>query len=308
MSNYKRPVSEFMENILGEVKPILDHGHCVVLDYMGTDSCIVEAARTSYQQGTKKVSTDRQLINYLLSHHHMTPFEMCEIKLHVRMPIFVARQWIRHRTASVNEMSARYSILPAIWYTPENAQCAVQSTTNRQGRGDVLSVEEAQEVRASILEHSSISYRLYEKLLGMKIKEGKEELIDGGHDLARELARMVLPTNFYTEWVWKVDLRNLLGFLLLRADSHAQYEIRVYAEHILENILRDWLPVTYAAFKRHQLEAQTFDQDQMQLLHEWHKAMRENPLFPSDKWWDEKAKEYGVSARQVNVVRNTFEI
>jgi thymidylate synthase (FAD) len=297
-----------MDNILGEVKPILDHGHVVVLDYMGTDQCIVDAARTSYQQGTKKISTDKQLINYLLSHHHMTPFEMCEIKMHVRMPIFVARQWIRHRTASVNEMSARYSILPALFYVPENAQCAVQSTTNRQGRGDVLPLEEAQEVRANIMEQSAVSYRLYEKLLGMKIKDGKEVLIEGGHDLARELARMVLPTNFYTEWVWKVDLRNLLGFLLLRADSHAQYEIRVYAEHILENILQHWLPTTYAAFKRHQKNAVNFDEDQMKVIHEWIYTMQDAACQPADDWWKVAAKEYGLSARQIAHIRSSLKI
>jgi thymidylate synthase (FAD) len=261
-----RPIAPGIEPLIGQKFSVLDHGHVVVMDYMGNDAAIVQAARTSYQAGTKKVSEDKALIAYLRSHRHSTPFEMCEIKLHVRMPIFVARQMVRHRTASINEMSARYSILPNTFYVPENEHCAVQSTTNRQGRGATLSREEAQAVRAKIMEQSVTAYKLYEELLGMKIKDGQEELIDGGYDLARELARMVLPVNFYTEWVWKCDLHNLFHLLGLRADPHAQYEIRVYADIILDTIVKAWVPWAYEAFMEHQHEAVTFSRTERAML------------------------------------------
>ncbi|NBO20329.1 MAG: FAD-dependent thymidylate synthase, partial [Proteobacteria bacterium] len=214
-------------------------------DYMGTDSAIVQAARVSYGAGTKKVNEDAGLINYLLRHRHTTPFEMCEIKFHIKLPIFVARQWIRHRTANVNEYSGRYSIMDKEFYIPAPEQLASQSKKNHQGRGEVLEGAEAQRVLEILKADSVNAYKHYEEMLNSD-EEGNvfDEKKDG---LARELARMNLPVNFYTQWYWKIDLHNLLHFLALRADAHAQYEIRVYAEAML-NVVKAWLPITYNAF------------------------------------------------------------
>lgn len=240
-----REVAPALEDVLYKAIPILDHGFIRVIDYMGTDSAIVQAARVSYGKGTKKVNEDAGLINYLMRHRHTTPFEMCEIKFHIKLPIFIARQWIRHRTANVNEYSGRYSIMDKEFYIPAPEQLAAQSKSNRQGRGDVLEGQEAQRVLELLKADSQRAYSHYEEMLnedidGNILKEGKP-------GLARELARMNLSLNFYTQWYWKVDLHNLLHFLSLRADAHAQYEIRVYAEAMLD-ILKKWLPITYAAF------------------------------------------------------------
>lgn len=262
MFNTNRNIAEGIEPLIGVTYPILDHGHIIVLDYMGNDAAIVQAARTSYQAGTKKINEDKGLINYLMRMSHHSPFEMCELKIHVRMPIFVARQFVRHRTAALNEMSARYSILPDLYYVPEHKHCAVQSKTNKQGRGQILDFDEANAVRNEIIDTSKEAYNLYEKLLG-ETKEG--EPVEGGYGLARELARMVLPTNFYTEWVWKCDLRNLFHFLGLRADSHAQYEIRVYAEKLCE-IVKAWCPMAYDAWEQHHHESVTFSKNEKKML------------------------------------------
>ena len=218
---------------------------CIRDSYMGDDSSIVQAARVSYGKGTKKVSTDEGLIRYLLRHWHSTPFEMCEIKYHIKLPIFIARQWIRHRTANVNEYSARYSILDKEFYIPATDKLAAQAVNNRQGRGDVLEGEQAQEVLNILKEDSQRTYENYEKMLnerydGSRIDENKP-------GLARELARMNLTLNSYTQWYWKTDLLNLMNFLFLRADMHAQYEIRVYAEAMIET-LKKWVPITHSAF------------------------------------------------------------
>jgi thymidylate synthase (FAD) len=241
----KRVTSPELEKILYDAIPVLDHGFIRVVDYMGDDSSIVQAARVSYGKGTKKVSTDEGLIRYLLRHWHSTPFEMCEIKYHVKLPIFIARQWIRHRTANVNEYSARYSILDKEFYIPAKEQLSAQSTNNRQGRGDLITGEQADEVLKILKEDSIRTYDNYEKMLnerfdGTVIDENKS-------GLARELARMNLTLNSYTQWYWKTDLLNLLNFLFLRADSHAQYEIRVYAEAMLDTV-KKWVPITHAAF------------------------------------------------------------
>jgi thymidylate synthase (FAD) len=211
------------------------------MDYMGTDSSIVQAARVSYGRGTKRVTEDAGLIHYLMRHRHTTPFEMCEIKFHVKMPIFVARQWIRHRTASVNEYSGRYSVMNKEFYVPAPEHLATQSTSNRQGReeNNVLEGEAADKILRMLREDGDRCYEHYEEML--------EE--DG---LARELARMNLTLNHYTQWYWKIDLHNLMHFLSLRADSHAQYEIRVYAETMLD-ILQKWVPITHAAFMEYRL-------------------------------------------------------
>ena len=276
----RRVTAPALEEILYEPIPVLDHGFIRVVDYMGDDSAIVQAARVSYGKGTKQVSIDRGLIRYLLRHRHTTPFEMCEIKFHVKLPIFVARQWIRHRTANVNEYSARYSILDKEFYIPDEKYfnelmaekviqkkdetkqtpdlfgadksagslqaTAAQSKTNNQGRDEFVSSEEADEYLKQIGLSNEYSYRAYEKLLNEK-PDGT--IVDPNKKgLARELARMVLPTNIYTQWYWKVDLHNLLHFISLRADTHAQYEIRVYAEAMLD-VVKRWVPIVCEAFE-----------------------------------------------------------
>jgi thymidylate synthase (FAD) len=241
----KRVTSPELEKVLYEAIPVLDHGFIRVIDYMGDDSSIVQSARVSYGKGTKKVSTDEGLIRYLMRHWHSTPFEMCEIKYHVKLPIFIARQWIRHRTANVNEYSARYSILDKEFYIPAKEQLSAQATNNRQGRGDLITGEQADEVLKILKDDAVRTYDNYEKMLnerfdGTIIDEKKS-------GLARELARMNLTLNSYTQWYWKTDLLNLMNFLFLRGDSHAQYEIRVYAEKMLDTV-KKWVPITHAAF------------------------------------------------------------
>jgi thymidylate synthase (FAD) len=241
----KRVTSPELEKVLYEAIPVLDHGFIRVIDYMGDDSSIVQSARVSYGKGTKKVSTDEGLIRYLMRHWHSTPFEMCEIKYHVKLPIFIARQWIRHRTANVNEYSARYSILDKEFYIPAKEQLSAQATNNRQGRGDLITGPQADEVLKILKDDAVRTYDNYEKMLnerfdGTVIDEKKS-------GLARELARMNLTLNSYTQWYWKTDLLNLMNFLFLRGDNHAQYEIRVYAEKMLDTV-KKWVPITHAAF------------------------------------------------------------
>ncbi len=247
----RRATVPALEEILYEPLPVLDRGFVRVIDYMGDDAAIVQAARVSYGRGTKKVSDDRGLINYLMRMRHTSPFEMCELKLHVKLPIFVARQWIRHRTANVNEYSARYSVMQDEFYQPAPEQLAVQSTGNRQGRGRVLEGAEALDVQRTLKRGAEGAYERY---LGLLNLDEAGEPIDPDRDgLARELARIVLPLNTYTEWYWKTDLHNFLHFISLRADPHAQYEIRAYAEVLLE-VARRWVPLTCAAFVDYRLE------------------------------------------------------
>ena len=241
----KRVTSPELENILYEAIPVLDHGFVRVVDYMGDDSSIVQAARVSYGKGTKKVSTDSGLIKYLMRHRHSTPFEMCEIKYHVKLPIFVARQWIRHRTANVNEYSARYSILDKEFYLPTKENLAAQSTNNRQGRGEVINGKQADNILDMLKKDAEQTYANYEIMLNEKFDGSK--INDSNKGLARELARMNLTLNTYTQWYWKTDLLNLLNFLSLRADSHAQYEIRAYADVMIDSLKR-WVPITFDAF------------------------------------------------------------
>ncbi len=231
-----------IEEHLYKAIPVLDHGFIRVIDYMGDDNAITQAARVSYGKGTKSVQNDEGLIRYLMRHWHSTPFEMCEIKLHVKLPVFVARQWIRHRTANVNEYSARYSILDREFYIPAPEDLAAQSVINNQGRGEALSGEEAQRVLRYLQDDATRCYDHYEEMIGQDDQQG----------LARELARMNLPANIFTQWYWKVDLHNLFHFLRLRADAHAQYEIRVYADAICE-VVKDWVPFAYGAFEDYRL-------------------------------------------------------
>ncbi len=241
-----RAVSPGMESHLYTAYPVLDHGFVRVIDYMGDDAAICQAARVSYGKGTKSVQNDEGLIRYLMRHWHSTPFEMCEIKLHVKLPVFVARQWIRHRTANVNEYSARYSILDREFYIPAEDALAAQSVVNNQGRGAALSGEEAERVLRYLRDDAARCYDHYEEMISDEGQQG----------LARELARMNLPANIYTQWYWKVDLHNLLHFLRLRADSHAQYEIRVYAEEMCK-IVSDWVPFAYSAFEDYRMGGAT---------------------------------------------------
>jgi len=246
----RRATVPALEEVLYEPSPVLDHGFARVIDYMGDDAAIVQAARVSYGRGTRKITEDRGLIRYLMRHRHTTPFEMCEIKFHIKLPIFVARQWIRHRTANVNEYSARYSILDREFYIPAPEHLAAQASNNRQGRGDVLQGEEAARVMSLLREDSERAYDHYAEMLN----EGEDGApLDANRTgLARELARMNLSLNFYTQWYWKVDLHNLLHFLSLRADPHAQYEIRVYADAMLETVKR-WVPLACEAFTDYRL-------------------------------------------------------
>src|SRR4029450_2639532 len=250
----RRAISPDLEEVLYQPFPVLDHGFVRVIDYMGDDAAVVQAARVSYGRATKKVSEAKGLIHYLIRHRHSTPFEMCEIKFPVKLPIFVARQWIRHRTANVNEYSARYSILDREFYVPEEENLAAQSVSNRQGRGDVLTGSEAAQVLDLLRTDATHVYDHYLAMLnesedGQKIDESRQ-------GLARELARMNLGLNFYTQWYWKVDLHNLMHFLSLRADAHAQYEIRVYAD-VMVALLKRWVPLTAEAFVEHRLHGVT---------------------------------------------------
>jgi len=241
-----RATSPGAEAHLYKAHALLDHGFVRLIDYMGDDGAIVQAARVSYGRGTKAVQNDAGLIRYLMRHWHSTPFEMCEAKFHVKLPVFVARQWIRHRTANVNEYSARYSILDREFYIPAPEHLAAQSVVNNQGRGEVLEGAEAARVLEMLKADADRSYDHYEDMLSQ----------DGQKGLARELARMNLPANVYTQWYWKVDLHNLFHFLRLRADAHAQYEIRVYAQKMCE-IVADWVPAAYAAFEDYRLGGAT---------------------------------------------------
>lgn len=249
--NTLRPVSEGGEKWLYRPIKCLDHGFVYLVDYMGNDSSVVEAARVSYGRGTKRVSEDRSLIRYLKRHLHTTPSEMVELKFHAKMPIFVARQWIRHRTASVNEYSGRYSEMSAEFYVPEAGVLAKQSKDNRQGRGETLTREDQEKVLSILKEDQNNSYSHYKDFLSM--------------DLARELARIGLSVSNYTEWYWKIDLHNLLHFLRLRMDSHAQYEIRVYAD-AMARITRDLVPVSFEAFEDYQLKSLSLSREEIEFI------------------------------------------
>jgi thymidylate synthase (FAD) len=260
----KRATVQQLEKILFEPIKVLDHGFIRVIDYMGDDAAIVQAARVSYGKGTKMLSQDKGLINYLMRHYHTTPFEMCEIKLHIKLPIFIARQWIRHRTANVNEYSARYSILDKEFYLPDPQNIEIQSQSNKQGRGGVLEPNKAQRVLDILREDSLRCYDNYMDLLNLdeKTGEAKDPNKDG---IARELARMNLTLNYYTQWYWKIDLNNLLHFLRLRADAHAQYEIREYS-NIMLDIVSKWVPLTYEAFTNYRKDSVNISKTGVEIL------------------------------------------
>ena len=283
-----------LEKILYQPISVLDHGFVRVIDYMGDDSAIVQSARVSYGKGTKKISNDQGLIKYLMRHRHSTPFEMCEIKFHIKLPIFIARQWIRHRTANVNEYSARYSILDKEFYIPSIENIASQSTINNQGRGEVLSSEEASNVISILKADAEQTYANYESLLN---ESSEGAVIDENKSgVARELARMNLTLNTYTQWYWKIDLNNLLHFLALRADDHAQYEIKVYADAMLD-IVKKWVPITFSAFDDYRVGGTELSSKEVNFLR---KLIRgESPTFEqegiSKREWLELQKKFDLS-------------
>lgn len=286
-----------MDALLGREIPVLDHGFIRVVDYMGNDDAVVQAARVSYGRGTKSASDDRALIRYLMRNRHTTPFEMAEIKLHVRLPIFVARQWIRHRMASVNEYSARYSVLDREFYVPEGDALGAQSTENRQGRGDAFDVTEAQLVANIFRSDAQRAYDHYLELLNQD--EDGNILSNTRVGVARELARINLPLSFYTQWYWKVDLHNLLGFLALRAHPHAQREIRVYAEEILK-IVSAWVPLTYEAFIDYRRDSFELSRGALDVVR---RMLRGESVSPSDfeltpREWRELMERLGVDGSE----------
>ena len=259
-----RITSSSLERILYKQFKVLDSGFIRVMDYMGDDTAIIQSARVSYGEGTKKVSNDKGLIRYLMKNWHTTPFEMCEIKLHIKLPIFIARQWIRHRTANVNEYSARYSILDKEFYIPKPQHMSSQSTTNKQGRGGNLSKKDTERFLKILKDDAERNYKHYEDMLNEN--QSGEIKNDDKTGLSRELARINLTLNTYTQWYWKIDLHNLLHFLYLRDDPHAQYEIQAYAEIILNKIVKRWVPYTYDAFKEFQLESYNLSKTAIEII------------------------------------------
>ena len=259
-----RITSSSLERILYKQFKVLDSGFIRVMDYMGDDTAIIQSARVSYGEGTKKVSNDKGLIRYLMKNWHTTPFEMCEIKLHIKLPIFIARQWIRHRTANVNEYSARYSILDKEFYIPKPQHMSSQSTTNKQGRGSNLSKKDTERFLKILKDDAERNYKHYEDMLNEN--QSGEIKNDDKTGLSRELARINLTLNTYTQWYWKIDLHNLLHFLYLRDDPHAQYEIQAYAEIILNKIVKRWVPYTYDAFKEFQLESYNLSRTAIEII------------------------------------------
>ena len=283
-----------LEAVLYQPIEVLDHGFVRVIDYMGDDSSVVQSARVSYGKGTKKISNDKGLIKYLMRHRHSTPFEMCEIKFHIKLPIFIARQWIRHRTANVNEYSARYSILDKEFYIPSAENLAAQSQINNQGRGDALTDDEASNVIQILKNDAEQTYANYETLLNENSSGGV--LDEGKSGIARELARMNLTLNTYTQWYWKIDLNNLLHFLALRADDHAQYEIRVYADVMLD-IVKKWVPLTYEAFEDYRMGGTELSAKEIKLMRKLLKgekvSFEEEGL--SKREWSERQRKFDLN-------------
>ena len=282
-----------LEAVLYQPIEVLDHGFVRVIDYMGDDSSVVQSARVSYGKGTKKISNDKGLIKYLMRHRHSTPFEMCEIKFHIKLPIFIARQWIRHRTANVNEYSARYSILDKEFYIPSAENLAAQSQINNQGRGDALTDDEATNVIQILKNDAEQTYANYETLLNENSSGGVLDESKSG--IARELARMNLTLNTYTQWYWKIDLNNLLHFLALRADDHAQYEIRVYADVMLD-LVKKWVPLTYEAFEDYRMGGTELSAKEIKLMRKLLKG--EKVSF----------EEEGLSKREWSELQRKFDI
>ncbi len=290
----KRPTAQALENILYQPIKVLDHGFIRVIDYMGDDNAVVQAARVSYGRGTKKSLQDKGLINYLMRHRHTTPFEMCDIKFHIKLPIFIARQWIRHRTASVNEYSARYSILSNEFYLPDKENLAPQSNVNKQGRSDDKLPEDVANKVLSIIKEDSL--KCYQHYMQMMNEDDQGNVIDENNvGITRELARMNLSLNHYTQWYWKINLHNLLHFLALRADSHAQYEIRVYANAMLD-IVKAWVPFVYDAFCEHRMHGVNISKTGIEVIQKMIQGEQVNQ------------ESSGMSKREWQELMNTLDI
>jgi len=296
-----RPKYEALDALTEAPTKVLDHGFVRLIDYMGDDGAIVQAARVSYGDGTKTPSDDRSLIRYLMRHRHTTPFEMCEIKFHVRLPIFVARQWMRHRMSSYNEVSGRYSVVKDEFYVPEEERYKSQSSENKQGSSE-LSPENTLDMHDCLEDTASFCYKNYKRLLR--------------ENLARETARIVLPLSTYTEFYWKIDLHNLMHFLQLRIDKHAQYEIRVYAEKIAE-IVKLWVPIAWEAFVDYRLETFTISRIEWFVIrsllssHERDRDPNEKELAPGLYGTDGfvpyyKLEKLGMSKREINEFLEIF--
>ena len=282
-SQTQKNTKEFLEKYLQKSIPCLDKGFVRLVDYMGDDNAIVQAARVSYGAGTKSINDDTALIRYLLRNKHTTPFEMCEIKLHIKAPIFIARQWLRHRTANVNEYSARYSIMEHDYYLPEPSQLCHQSKSNKQGRSEVIAEPLNSEIQGQIKEISEKAFEVYDNFLSEDI------------NLAKEISRTILPVNVYTQFYWKIDLHNLLHFLKLRVDAHAQYEIRVFAQAILD-LVKEWVPITYQAFMDYAINSHLISGEELELLK---KILKGEPY---------KIENYRISKRELSSLKQTFEI
>ncbi len=280
----RRPINEGAEKWIDVTVPVLDHGFVNLLDYMGGDVDIERAARISYGQETRKINETKGLVRYLLRHEHTSPFEMVEFKFHQKMPLFVARQWVRHRTASLNEYSARYSVVRDEFYIPEAGVISVQSSDNKQGRGPEVDPSLAQEVQDKLRTHFRNSHDLYLWLLDEDIGAG----------LAREIARLPLPVAVYTEWYWKCDLHNILHLLNLRMDKHAQYEIRVHAE-AMANIVKDSVPITWQAFEEYQLNAVKINEFEITTLRDM--LLARNVHFSSEEI-EQRAKNAGLTNKR----------
>ena len=283
-----RPHAPALDRILGDVRAVegQPHSHVRLIDYMGDEDAIVQAARVSYGAGTKTYREDRGLIRYLMRNRHTTPFEMCEIKLHLKLPMAIGEQLLRHRTASPNKVSGRYSMMPDEFFIPAPEFIGVQSVDNKQGRSEPLDPHLAIEVRNLMNAHARQSYELYERL-ARDPKDG------GEYGLARELARFNLPANLYTELYWKIDLHNLLHFLNLRMDSHAQHEIRAVAETIAD-ILVLWVPNVWQAFEDYVLDAHTFSRNEMNLI----EKLIERSSFRALYQWQRDPEFDRLSARE----------
>jgi thymidylate synthase (FAD) len=281
----RRPTSPGAEEILGRYFPVLDHGFVALVDYLGTDECIERAARVSYGYGTRKQSLTRGLLRYLRRHKHTTPSEMVELKFHCCMPMFIARQWIRHRTANVNEYSGRYSLMPMLFYTPDAEQLQTQSLRNNQGRsGQAVTTEifaEAQRRWAAIRRESTDAYGWLT-----------------AHEVARELARIDLPLSTYTQWYWKIDLHNLLHFLTLRVDAHAQWEIQAYGR-VMAGMLKKVAPLSYEAWIDYDVCGAQLSRGELEAVRALIKVDGEGLSAPGGRIERAGLEERGLSKREI---------
>ena len=291
----KRPTNPTAEEILGGYFPVLDHGFVALVDYMGTDEDIERAARVSYGYGTRKVSQTRGLIRYLRRHYHTTPSEMVELKFHCAMPMFIARQWIRHRTASVNEYSGRYSLMPLLFYKPDPENFGFQSADNHQGRKSEQVPEEIYEKAAE-----------YWDRVRSEASEGYRWMVT--EEVARELARIDLPLSTYTQWYWKIDLHNLFHFLTLRIDPHAQWEIQEFAK-VMAGILKRVAPLSYEAWLDYNVGAQPMSRAEMDTLRHFLEGDQDGvrvKLNNTDLTISE-LKDMGLSGREVRELIDKLE-